>query len=40
VIGAFAGFVLLYIMKSESLFEFLGAVRKKFWKVDFVEPEK
>lgn len=40
VIGTIAGFILLYTMKSESLFEFLGAVRKKFWKVDFVEPER
>lgn len=40
IFGTLAGFILLYGLKSESLFEFLGAVRKKFWKVDFVEPEK
>ncbi len=40
VFGTAAGLMLLYVLKSESLFEFLGAVRKKFWKVDFVEPGK
>ncbi len=40
ILGTLAGLILLYLLKSESLFEILNAARKKFWKVDFVEPEK
>jgi putative peptidoglycan lipid II flippase len=40
LLGTAAGLILLYLLKSESLFEILNAARKKFWKVDFVAPEK
>lgn len=39
VLGTLAGIAVLYLLKSESLFEVLAAMRKKFWTVDLVNSE-
>ena len=38
--GVIAGVIVLYLLKSESLFEIWAAFRKKFWKVDLVTSEE
>ena len=40
VLGALAGFALLYLLKSQTFFEILNAMRKKFWTVDLVTSEE
>jgi putative peptidoglycan lipid II flippase len=40
IAGIIAGIIILYFLGSEPLFEFLSAVRKKFWKVDLVTSEE
>jgi putative peptidoglycan lipid II flippase len=39
LLGIISGIIILYLLKSQSLFEFVAALRKKFWKVDLVESE-
>ena len=40
VLGALAGFGLLYLLKSETFFEIMNAMRRKFWTVDLVTSEE
>lgn len=39
VFGVAAGVLILFLLKSQQLFELIAAARKKFWKVDLVTSE-